>query len=250
MKKILLSCAIIFLLAVSSGSRVLAQTPTGVSSPIPTEENMKQIEKIKDLVASRVAELKLVEKRGILGKVFSATSTQITLTDSKKRKRIIDIDEITKFSDPADKPFGVSDIKQGNMLGIKGLFNKSSDRLLARSVEKVTSIPEYFEGAVVGLDKINFQLKAVDENGNKRVIDIVTSTKTNSFTTDGGQIKSGFSKIAVGERIFAAGFPDAKVKDQLNATRVTHFPELPLSVKMKRALGANTQNQITPSVTP
>lgn len=250
MKKILLSCFIALLFEVSSYNVALTQTPSISSSPIPTEEEMKQVEKIKDLVASRVAELKLVEKKGILGKVNSSTSTQITLTDGKKQKRIVDIDEITKFSDPADKTFGVSDIKPGNLIGVIGLYNKSSGHLLARMVEKTASIPEYFDGVVVGLDKINFQLSAIDENGKTRIIDIVPTTKTSSFTTDGGQIKSGFSKITVGERVYAAGFPDAKKETQLNATRVTHFPELPLSVKMKHAVDANTQAQVTPQTTP
>jgi hypothetical protein len=51
-------------------------------------------------IASRVAQLKLVEKRGIIGVVTNTTNTQITVTDSQNNTRFIDVDELTKFSNP------------------------------------------------------------------------------------------------------------------------------------------------------
>lgn len=215
------------------------QSYSATTTPVPTkstptdEESLKQMEKIKDLVASRVAELKLVDKRGILGKVVTTTNSQITLIDNKDKNRIIDIDEITKFSNENSKSYGISDVKKGDMLGIIGLYNKDTERLLARFVDRISALPTHFEGVITGIDKINFQLFATDENGNKRIIDIVPSTKNFTYSKDQGQIKSGFSKFSLGERIFASGFPDSKIKNQLNTVRIVSFPQLPPSEKMK-----------------
>lgn len=252
MKKILL--IILSLLITMAPSVSYAQTASPSAKPkvatSPTSiGDSSQIEKIKDLVASRVAELKLVEKRGILGTVTNTTSTQITLTDINNNRKIIDIDEITKFSDPESKEFGISDIKKGDVIGVIGLLNKGSDHLLARFVNTVSSIPTFFDGIIIDVDKRNFVITAVDENGNKKLLDIETSTKLYSFTKETDEIKSGFSKILPGQRIYAAGFPDSKVASQLNVDRLTHFPELQPSSKMKRFAETEAVSSVTPTPT-
>lgn len=252
MKKSFILIALILVLALPSIS--YAQTATISAKPKVTTSptsigDSNQIEKIKDLVASRVAELKLVEKRGILGTVSNTTSTQITLTDLNNNRKIVDIDEITKFSDPESKEFGISDIKKGDVIGVIGLLNKGSDHVLARFVNTVSSIPTYFDGVITSVDKRNFVITAVDENGNKKLLDIETSTKLYSFTKDTDEIKSGFSKILPGQRIYAATFPDAKIPNQLNVDRLTHFPELMPSAKMRRYAETEAVSSATPTPT-
>lgn len=232
MKKIyplIISSLLIMIIGGTAFAQTSSPTPTTSASPSVDES---QVERIKDIVASRVAELNLVEKKGVLGKVISKTSTQITLEDINGDKRIIEIDELTKFKDPKNDDYGISDIESGNMIGVIGLLNKATDRILARLVNTATSIPEYFDGVVIEINSKNFQLTAADGNGKKKNIDIVTSTKTSSYTKEDGLIKSGFSKIKVGQRIYAAGFMDTKVEDQLNATRVIHFLDVLPSKQM------------------
>lgn len=222
-------------------SSAFSASPT--PSPLPTNKNpiatdtadIDRIQKIKEMVAKRVSELKLVEKRGILGTVKSTSSTQITIDDNKGAQRSIDIDELTKFSGgSSEKSFGISDIKSGDMLSFIGLYNKDTKRLLARFVARVRSLPAYFEGVVTDKDKVNFTISALDSAGNKKIIDIQTSTKIQSFTKEGGLEKSGFSKIQSGQRIFAAGFWDLKEKDTLNTARLIMLPAIPPSADMKR----------------
>src|SRR3972149_12145987 len=79
---------------------------------------LEKIQKLKEMVASRVAELKLVEKRGILGTVKEVSkNTQLTIEDNKGNLRIIDIDELTRFQGlSASKSFGISDVKAGDLM--------------------------------------------------------------------------------------------------------------------------------------
>ncbi len=217
----------------------LAQTTTltpkpSISSSPTSIGDSSQIEKIKDLVASRVAELKLVEKRGILGMVTQTTSTQITLTDIHNKRRIVNIDEITKFSNPSSKTFGISDIKKGDTLGIVGLLNKGTDQILARFVNTVSNIPTLFDGVITEVDRRNFVVTAVNKKGEKISIDIETSTKISSYTEVDDLVKSGFSKVLPGVRVYASGFMDDTTKNQLNAERMIHFPGLALSDDLKR----------------
>lgn len=255
MKKIL-SIITFALLFTISANNVMAQTPTtksasssATASPL-NEDEMKNVKKIIDLVASNSSSQKLSEKRGVLGKVLNASSTTLTLEAISHDNRTIDIDDITKFSDANLKTFGISDIKTGDILGVIGIFNKVSEHILARSIIRMVTIPTYFEGVILSTDKVNYTLEAVDEKGNKKTINIETSTKITSYTKEDGQLKSGFSKMKAGERIYTAGFPDSKIKTQINADRIIYFPDLQISQNMKNYLDLENQNNSTPSAKP
>lgn len=238
-------CLLIIALLHANAAYAVTVTPTTVVAS-PSAE-LDRIQKIKDLVASRVAQLNLVDKRGVLGTVTETSTTQIVLQDVKKTRRIIDIDDITKFDDPDNKNFGISDVKKGNALSVVGLYNKDTKRLLARFVYTVTTPPAVFEGVIIDKDTKNYQLNATDSKGSKKLIDITASTKMYSFDADTGQVKTGFSKIPNGIRIFASGFMDTKVDNQQNATQVIVFPTLALSSGMKKY--ANPEPTVEVSLT-
>jgi len=205
MKKIIFSLLIIVALSIYAVSKAVAISPTpskaatplstrrSTPSPTATRED-KQIEKIKDLVASKVAELKLVDKRGMVGKVKTSSDSQITATDFSGKEIKVDVDELTKFNSSDKDSFGISDVKNGDVLSIIGLFNKDTERLLARFISYATNIPENVEAVVTDKDAANFSLTIATTDGRKMTVDIESSTKTESYE-DGDTIKSGFSKI-------------------------------------------------------
>lgn len=219
----------LFLLAIFSffllnASSTLATTATPTPTPGALEQ---QISDLKDKIASRVAQLKLVDKRGIIGIVTDVTQTQITLTDMKGNTRFVDVDELTKFSSPTAKSsFGISDITKGTTLGVLGLYNKESRRILARFVD-VLILPTSFSGAVSDIDEKNFVVTVVTANKKTYSVDIESATKTLSF--DGTALtKSGFSKIQQGQRIMVIGFVDSANAKHITASRVLLFPTLPI----------------------
>lgn len=196
--------------------KAYAQTPT---------QSIK--EQLITNIASRVAQLKLVEKRGIIGTVTNATNTQITLTDSQGNTRFVDVDELTKFSSPKSKTaYGISDITKDTTLGILGLYNKESRRILARFVTEV-SLPNVIRGGVISIDDKNFTVVVLSIDGKRLTIDIDYTTKTYSYISMEGYAKSGFSKIKEGYSIIATGSLDPKDENKISATRVVIFPEIP-----------------------
>lgn len=192
-----------------------------------TTESIK--ERLITNIASRVAQLKLVEKRGIIGTVSNATNTQITITDVQNNTRFVDVDELTKFSSPKSKSvYGISDITKGTTLGILGLYNKESRRILARFVT-VVSIPIVVRGGVASVDDKNFTVDIMAIDGKRLTIDIDYTTTTYSYSTSGGHIRSGFSKIKEGYSMIAIGSGDPKNENKITATRVIIFPEIPFT---------------------
>src|ERR1035437_8903943 len=120
MKKYIL--VIIFGLLLVGVANAYAATPTETPKPATgsattapiNESEMNNVKKIIDLVASKSAEEKLASKIGTLGTVTTSTNTTITIQTITGDDKIIDTDEITTFSDPASKSFGISDIKKGD----------------------------------------------------------------------------------------------------------------------------------------
>jgi len=204
----------------------------------PTPEDMTQ--EIRDQlitnIASRVAQLKLVEKRGIIGTVTEITNTQITITDLQNNTRFVDVDELTKFSNQAFKgAFGISDITKDTSVGILGLYNKESRRILARFVSVIT-IPIIIHGGVSAIDNENFSINITTEEGKQMAVDVENLTRTYSYTQKDDYIRSGFSKIKENFNILAIGVLDKKDKNKLIATRIIFFPEIPSSPKVNSAL--------------
>lgn len=216
---------------------LLLATPLAhAATPTPEDKTAEIRDQLITNIASRVAQLKLVEKRGIIGKVSDATNTQITITDPQGNTRFIDVDELTKFSNPSTKnAFGISDITKGMTVGILGLYNKESRRILARFVNTIAP-PSIVHGGVSAIDNKNYSLVITTEEGKQLTIDVENFTKTYSYTQKDGLIKSGFSKIKENYNIIAIGVLNKNDENRLTATRITFFPEIPSSPKVNSTL--------------
>ena len=227
MKKYIVLSACIMLLIVNRAFAATTPTPT---STISTSE--QQIDNLKDRIASRVAQLNLVEKKGFIGKVSDVTQTKITLTDLAGNTQIIDVDELTKFSSPSAKTsFGISDIVKGTVLGVIGLYNKDSQHLLARYVD-VLDLPKVIDGGILSIDNDNYTFTIATIDNSTVNVDVENITKTSLFTRVGGVVKAGFSKLTVGQRVQIVGYPDVKNSNLLVASRILIFPDLPVNPKI------------------
>jgi hypothetical protein len=178
-------------------------------------------------IASKTAQLNLVEKRGIIGVVTDSSDTQITLTDLNGNIRFVDVDELTKFNSSSTKSYGISDVTKGTTVGVIGLFNKDSRRILARSVDQISSLPNFIQGAVSSVDRTNYQITVVTLQNKKVVVDVTDITKTYSYTTGSSDfVKSGFSKITAGQNIIVIGFAESS-SSAISAGRIIIFPDIP-----------------------
>jgi hypothetical protein len=204
----------------------------------------KQIDDLKSKVASKVAELKLVEKRGFVGTVTDATGTQITVEDINKNVRFVDVDEFTKFSSPdSDGSFGISDIEKGSQVGILGLYNKESRRTLARFVN-VIEFPQYIVGVVAEKDTKNFNLTVATESASI-IISVETVSRIYSADEEGKLLKSGFSDIETSQNIIVSGFFDPKIKNTITAGRIIFFPGVPKNPQIE--VEVKVEEEVVPS---
>lgn len=222
---------ITLLLFLFSSSSIFAATPTPVptksTSPTQKPKSLDILNDLKEKIASRVAQLNLVEKRGILGKIDAIEGTQISITDGKGDTRFVDVDELTRFSSPSSKDsFGISDLKKGDTISVLGLYNKQSRRILARFVD-VTTENTIIHGVVTNVDSKNFSITIVGKDEKQFFVDIENITKTLSYESGSGFVKSGFSKIGTNGHVIVVGYSDKKDAKRTIALRILLFPNIP-----------------------
>lgn len=229
---------LLFLLLVIGYSLLVGTAHAAATAPTPTPNATDQIKQdLINNIASKVAQLKLVEKRGIVGTVSDVSNTQVTLSDLAGRIRFVDVDELTKFSSPNAKgSFGISDISKGDTLEVLGLYNKESRRLLGRFVN-VISLPTITHGIIIAIDSKNFNFSVATDNNKLTSVDIETTTKILSYTKDAGLARLGFSKVKENQNIIIVG-----------KYQVYIFPDIPKNPNITVAAEALSPNQaITPS---
>ncbi len=207
-----------------SPSPTLAPSPS-ISSSQKNESLVDQINELKDKIASRVAQLKLVERRGIIGTVTDVNDSHISLTNAKGDIKLVDVDEITKFSSSTQKgTFGISDVKRGMTISVIGLFNKESKHTIARFVSTYT-IPTFIGGTVSDVNKADYTITIAGKDNINVTIDIETTTSINSYS-EGEITRSGFTKMVAGDRVQIVGSPNKTDKTRITASSILVLNDL------------------------
>jgi hypothetical protein len=224
MKRIFFLFTIIFLLL-----NTVAAYASQETSENP-ENKINSVDQIKNKVASRVAELKLVEKKGLVGTVEKVDNNQIRIIDLNNKVRIIDVDELTNFSSNDNDDFGLSDISKGSKISAVGLYNKESERLLARYITE-TNIPVFLSGVISDKDSKNYTITLSTEDNKDFKVDIEKITKSYELT-DNELEEAGFTKIEASQNALVIGYPDPKEENRLSATKILVIPNLPQNPKI------------------
>jgi hypothetical protein len=225
--------SIFFLLLITTCSLFLtplslAQSPTpspSISTSQKNESLVQQINELKDKIASRVAQLKLVEKRGVVGVVTEVSDTRISLTTQNGDIQLIDVDEITKFSSPDKSEFGISDVTKGSTVSVIGLYNKESKHILARYVSTFT-LPLYLQGTVEDTNADDFTITVSGMDNKNTIVDIEKTTKINSYANGSDIVRSGFSKLVKGDKVNIVGYAGKTDKTRVSASNVLQLNDL------------------------
>lgn len=235
---ILISIAILFLATSNSSYAQTEENSKNNNEPI--SELSDKVDLIKNKVASRVAELKLVEKRGIVGVVESVSNNEIKINDLNNKTRIIEVDELTKYTS-TNGNFDITDIEKGANISAIGLYNKDSGKLLARFVNEI-SIPIFLNGVISDKDKDEFTLTLNTEESKDYIVDVENITKTYSFNN--GDLDSiGFAKIDTLKNALIIGYINPKDDNKITASKIIIFPDVTKNPRIE----IDTAN-ITPEV--
>lgn len=195
-----------------------AATPSGTPASVKT----KQIEDLKERLATKVAELQQTQKRAMIGTVKTVTVSTVTIETKTKDIKIELTDDLVVYQNlrGTRTKLTVSDLDQGDPVVVFGDFDTTLEIMKAKILFITGAKPIRIAGTVSAIDKTDFTLDVNTHEGQTYTVDIERTTKTSSWTKSGGIEKSGFSKLNIGDTVHIIGTAVPKNDKRLSALRI------------------------------
>ncbi|MBI2404767.1 hypothetical protein HYV22_01145 [Candidatus Gottesmanbacteria bacterium] len=193
-----------------------------VATPSATTQPNKQVEDLKERLATRVAELRQTQKKAIAGKVKNVSVSTITVETKTKDIKIELPDEIIviQYLKGVRTKLSSSDIDTGDTVIVFGDYDATVDILKASVIIIQNTVTARASGTITAIDKTDFTLTVLAADGKSYVIDIETTTKALAWGIQQGIQKGGFSKMTVGNTIHVLGTPVANKDNRISAIRI------------------------------
>lgn len=183
---------------------------------------------LKARLATKVAELRTTVKRAFTGTVKTVSVTSATVETPTKDIKIELNDQLSVAQIIGGKRTALSteQIEAGDRLTVFGSYDETLDLMTPSFIFIEPAITLAHESGIVSaIDEKGFTITLKTAEGRDVVIDIEKTTKTSSWDRTNGIVKSGFSKLAVGDTVHATGTTVAKT-GHIKATRVLTLGDL------------------------
>ena len=236
MKKVIF-CLIILHLAVTP---VLSQTrvssPSGEQESSPTAKPTTALnpleEKIlglKERIATKVAQLKLLKKKILIGKISTINESLLTLA-TKDGDRRVETDEdttITQIAGDKRRNINFSELKKDQSVVVSGNYIQEGDILTAKAIF-AKETPIVILGKVEGVSIKEGTITLTRSVDNQTIVfDIEIFTKINTVDKTNKITKIGLSKIPVGNTTLVVTTTTTKGEViTYTANRILVFPQL------------------------
>ncbi|MEK7587613.1 MAG: hypothetical protein AAB457_02240 [Patescibacteria group bacterium] len=219
MKKIIL-ISFIFFIPLLPGLSVLAADATQAA-------NQKQINDLKDRLATKVAELRQLQRKAIFGTVKAVSASTATIETKTKDVKIELTDDIkiAQIIKGTRTKLTADNLDKGDQVAVFGEFDATLDLLKAKVIFIQAAPTQRIAGMVTDTSKADFTLTVKTPEGKNYIVDIETVTKIAVWTADKGITKGGFSKVTVGDTIHVIGMA-AKTDDRISASRILDLGNL------------------------
>ena len=201
----------------------LGTTPTQI--PTPTDVKSKQVEDLKERLATKVAQLQTTSPRAIVGSVKTISVSSITVETTTKDLKIELTDDIkvVQIIRGVRTEFTTDDLDTGDPVVIFGNMDTTLDILTAKVIFIGAVSTQRVSGSVTAIDTEAFTLTIQSGDNKNYLIDIEKATKTTAWDKVGGLAKSGFSKVALGDTLHILGTPVPKETNRLSAMRILNL---------------------------
>jgi len=254
MKKLIL-IAILFLFPV--GTLAVEASPTATAVPVKN----KQVEDLKERLATKVAQLRQTERRAIYGTVKVTTISTFTIETTSKDVKIELTDDIKVFQMLKGKRTALTteDVAKGDVVSVFGDWDTAVEVLKAKVIfihnsnETMTRV----FGTITESKKTDYTITMESKDGKTYVIDFETATKTSVWSKDKGIEKGGFSKLIAADTIVVIGTPVPKKENRISAMRILTLgnltgekPTATPTPAEKEATGSSTKPSVTPAKSP
>lgn len=223
MKKILTQCMGIAVLSSIFVGTIYAANASPSATPMTTDtDKTKQIEDLKERLATKVAELRQMERRAIEGVVKTTSITSFTVETKTKDLKIelTDSLKVVQYLKGKRTVLKTDDISKNDPVVIFGDYDTSLDLMKAKVVFITGAIPLRINGIVTSSDEKDFSFTMVTADKTEYTVDFEKNTKSFEWTVDNKTTKSGFSKIQKGNYVTILGSINPKDDKRISATKI------------------------------
>lgn len=207
---IIIITALTFLSSLGNPVSAVSPSPSPkTSNPSVTTiiDKLKQIEVLKEKIATKVAELRQNEKSGVWGTVQSVKDTTITLSSETSQKEISYSEDTIFFKmkdgqkgEPLDAKKAMK-LKNGDQIAVLGYFDSSHSNFSAKYIYiEGKPVPLRLLGKIADIDKTNYTV-TVNTLSDNTLVDIETYTKIYTYNKNTGLAKAGFSRLKQGDTV-------------------------------------------------
>lgn len=232
MKKLILFLALLVVLSQMSVLAVTA-TPTPADdedpTPIPTNVVTKDIQDLKDKLATKVAELRKQNQKAVSGVIDAIEAKSITIKDADGKSVKVTLDEVLThaytINGTVKKEVKVDTLKKGDYIIIAGPYTATT--VTANAIYKDD---QYLVGSgkITDVNATDFTLAVATEDKENLTLDVENTTKRlliDSKTLEKETI--GFTKIKEGDTVHFVlkKTGQEKIKDRYAALRIVIIPQ-------------------------
>lgn len=234
---------IIFLTVIAIISSSVRFVSAASPSPTTVIDKLKQIEILKEKIATKVAQLRESEKGAISGIIKSKKDKSIVVSKNAKDQTVTYSDDTIFFkltgtskNDPQDAKFA-STLKEKDSIAAIGYFDSEHSAFSAKYI--YFYVPQMHRvGKIVDIDKENYTISVKEPQGDT-LVDIEKYTKIYSFNKNNSLEKSGFSKLRLNDTVHIFDTENPKEENRVSATKIISFtfnpPVTPATADEKEA---------------
>lgn len=225
MKKYIL-IAMFFLLPLGVVTAATSATPSATATPIKN----KQVEDLKERIATKVAQLSQTERRAIYGTVLTTSISTLTVETATKTMKIELTDDIKVFQMIKGKrtSLTVEDVSKNDVVSIFGTWDSAVEVLKAKVIfiHGSNEAVQRVIGTVTEAKKADYTILLNTKDGTSYTVDFETITKTNVWSKEKGLEKAGFSRLTAGDTLLVVGTEVPKKNNRISALRILDIGNL------------------------
>jgi hypothetical protein len=216
MNKLITTIMISFLLLNNKTTFAASPSPLPVSSA-----TLEKAKELKEKVASKIAELKVISKRGVIGTIKSIKDTSLII-NSNSKDITIETDaatNITLLQKGKRSSLKLTDLKADQKILVWGQYNNDQETLKAKQI-LVRVFSQTYTGTVKSIDKDNIIL--INDDGKEVKLGISPSTTIKIVGKNKTLSKSDIKTFSEGDFVHVYSTSD-------NALRILILPKSVLS---------------------
>jgi intein/homing endonuclease len=196
---------------------VYAATPT----PTDSATSSAKIDDLKERLATKVAELRQVTKKAIVGTIKATALSTVTVGTKTSDVKIELTDDISVFQTIKGKRTALTtdDLEKGDYVVVFGEHDATLDLLNAKVIVIQDPLPMRVSGGISAIDTKNFTVTLTASGGQTYIIDIEKNTSMLMRDEENNVVKGGFSKLETGTVAHVVGTAVPKEENRISALR-------------------------------